>query len=400
MLLTLGIMLGSMWAYRELGWGGFWFWDPVENASLLPWLLLTVLLHNISITKNDYSGTALLALISFITVLLGAFLVRSGVLSSVHSFTSDPTRGAVLLSLTALVFFASMVLYALRASVLTTESSRPYLARILRLQSWVLYAITLSLFLSILLPLYAELVQQRQIMIGLPYFEHSTIPLTLPLLLLMGVANRTSWRVYLLELLAAGIITYLLLLLADPKPWLLVVFVYLAIWTTISTLLARSRLPMTVAHLGFALLVGSIAWTTTQSVEQTQLMQPGTKAEFFGWQLRYDGVKNDMQANYLARQGTVWLSGPNGQTAKLHPEVRFYPIQQQYSVESAITRFALTDVYITIGNIQADGSVTLRFFLRPAMLLVWLGGTLMLVAPLLAWFKRRDIICKNRPNVA
>ena len=157
---------------------------------------------------------------------------------------------------------------------------------------------------------------------------------------------------------------------------------------------------MTVAHLGFALLVGSIAWTTTQSVEQTQLMQPGTKAEFFGWQLRYDGVKNDMQANYLARQGTVWLSGPNGQTAKLHPEVRFYPIQQQYSVESAITRFALTDVYITIGNIQADGSVTLRFFLRPAMLLVWLGGTLMLVAPLLAWFKRRDIICKNRPNVA
>ena len=218
-LLTLGIMLGSMWAYRELGWGGFWFWDPVENASLLPWLLLTVLLHNISITKNDYSGTALLALISFITVLLGAFLVRSGVLSSVHSFTSDPTRGAILLSLTALVFFASMVLYALRASVLTTESSRPYLARILRLQSWVLYAITLSLFLSILLPLYAELVQQRQIMIGLPYFEHSTIPLTLPLLLLMGVANRTSWRVYLLELLAAGIITYLLLLLADPKPW-------------------------------------------------------------------------------------------------------------------------------------------------------------------------------------
>ena len=326
--------------------------------------------------------------------------MRSGVLSSVHSFTSDPTRGAILLSLTALVFFASMVLYALRASVLTTESSRPYLARILRLQSWVLYAITLSLFLSILLPLYAELVQQRQIMIGLPYFEHSTIPLTLPLLLLMGVANRTSWRVYLLELLAAGIITYLLLLLADPKPWLLVVFVYLAIWTTISTLLARSRLPMTVAHLGFALLVGSIAWTTTQSVEQTQLMQPGTKAEFFGWQLRYDGVKNDMQANYLARQGTVWLSGPNGQTAKLHPEVRFYPIQQQYSVESAITRFALTDVYITIGNIQADGSVTLRFFLRPAMLLVWLGGTLMLVAPLLAWFKRRDIICKNRPNVA
>jgi cytochrome c-type biogenesis protein CcmF len=342
----------------------------------------------------------MLALCSFIAVLLGAFLVRSGILNSVHSFAEDPYRGRLLLGMVAAAWVGSMGLYMAR---MPEQSMTPHhnISWVLRIQTMLLILMALSLLISLLLPLYAEWVQHREITISVSFFEHTTMPLVVPLMMLMGYvhdhtctrAPRLLWIKHLvLGIGAIGITGWLL----HPLPtthWLLWPIMVLALWTG-GTLLydiakQRGSYGMWCSHLGWVMLLLGIAWTSTQSKEVTYTLTQGQEVNYEGWKIRYDHLHNELGPNYMARTATLWISSPDQHMGLFKPEVRFYPIEEQYSVEPALERWHLTDVYVTVGNIQQDGNLTLRLYLRPAMIFVWVGSLCMVLGGLISLINRR-----------
>ena len=425
--LTVGILLGSWWAYTELGWGGWWFWDPVENASILPWLAGTALIHSLAVTdKRDAlkSWTVLLSLIAFALSLLGTFLVRSGVLTSVHAFATDPTRGILILSLLCAVVGIAFVLYAWRTREVGMGGSFSLVSResLLLLNNILLAASLAAVLLGTLYPLVVEAFGGEKMSVGPPYFEAVFAPLLLPAAWFMAMSPWSTWKStsafslikpLLLPLIAAVVVTAGFILLRGKGSIMMALGIASATMLACATVMhvvqrvrqqgiALSRLyalglsywAMVLAHLGVAVFIAGVTLVKTYEVEKDLVLSPGQTENFDGAMLRFDGVRMRTGENYGAWQGMFELKHANGSTVQLTPEKRRYMSNGQVMSEAAIDIGFFGDTYLSMGEpLPAEGNKpqawTARIYSKPFINWIWWGCCMMAIGGVLSIFDRR-----------
>lgn len=425
--LTVGILLGSWWAYTELGWGGWWFWDPVENASLLPWLAGTALIHSLAVTdKRDAlkSWTVLLSLIAFALSLLGTFLVRSGVLTSVHAFATDPTRGILILSLLSVVVGTAFVLYAWRTREVGLGGSFSLVSResLLLLNNLLLAASLSAVLLGTLYPLVVEAFGGEKMSVGPPYFEAVFAPLLLPSAWFMAMSPWSTWKTtpafalikpMLLPLIVAVAVTAGFIMLRGKGSIMMALGILSAVMLACATVvhvvqrmrqqgvelsrlraLGLSYWAMVLAHLGVAVFIAGVTLVKTYEVEKDLVLRPGQTENFDGALLRFDGVRMRAGENYGAWQGLFELKHPNGSTVQLMPEKRRYVASGQIMSEAAIDVGFFGDVYLSMGEpLPAEGnnpeSWTARIYSKPFINWIWWGCCMMALGGVLSLFDRR-----------
>ncbi len=424
--LTMGIGLGSWWAYYTLGWGGWWAWDPVENASFIPWLTGTALLHSaIVVEKREAlkSWTILLAIITFSLSLLGTFLVRSGALTSVHSFAADPTRGVFILMLLGLAIGGSLTLYAIRAPHLQGGGLFAPISREggLLINNLLLSTAAATVLLGTLYPLFTEVLSANKITVGPPYFDAVFIPLMVPLVLLIGIGPRLAWKRgdiagALARVKFAGAATLAMLALSlvingtrttdIAGACGLAIAAYLAVasisewidrvrltksgaWTRIANL-PRAAHGMTVAHLGMAVLIAGVSGATAWRQERIQTMAQGQTVEMAGYTMTFNGVKMVQGPNYAAGRADITVSRAGKTIATLLPELRTYDQPPQQTTFTSIHTTFYADLYAALGEPQgADGAFVTRFFYVPFVPFLWYGVLLMGLGGLISLSDRR-----------
>ena len=402
--LTLGIALGSWWAYYELGWGGWWFWDPVENASFMPWLAGAALIHSQAVTekRGSFHGwTLLLAIATFSLSLLGAFLVRSGVLTSVHSFAADPTRGLFILVFLGLVVGGSLLLYALRAP--DGRGGKPFSATsretLLLANNLLLVAACAMVLLGTLYPLLADALDLGKISVGPPYFGLLFLLLMAPLVLLLPFGPLTRWQNedasrplrMLLPWAVLALVAAVLAFFAAPQgPWKVAMGVAGAVWVGAGTLRfvwARLRAPggrmgaemtgMVLGHLGIAVFLAGALLVEALSIQREVAMLPGQSLDIGRDSFVLEGVAHHVGPNYAADRGTVRMYRDDRLVATLHPEKRTYVSGGQVMTETAIRAGVLRDVYVALGEPLGAGAWAVRVHIKPFVRWVWAGAFLM-----------------------
>ncbi|EPJ46679.1 MAG: cytochrome c-type biogenesis protein CcmF [Osedax symbiont Rs1] len=427
--LTIGITLGSWWAYYELGWGGWWFWDPVENASFMPWLMGTALVHSLAVTEKRglfKSWTLLLAIFTFSLSLLGTFLVRSGVLTSVHSFAADPERGLFILVLLAITVGGSLLLYAIKAYDVKSESNFELLSRetLILINNVVLVIICSMVLIGTLYPLIIDALGGGKMSVGPPYFNLLFVPFSLLLAFFMGIGILLRWkksspRKLLKQLLpsfflaiAVGIsAAYLFNQELAFKATLALV---LAFWVVFSLILdafskvsnkadklvglsklSPSYWAMQIAHLGVVVTMVGVALVATYSEERDIRMVPGDIVTLAEYSFEFQGAEKISGPNYSADMGTIEVLKNNQFFATMHPEKRFYPARGSMMTEADINAGLFADVFVALGEPLADGAWAVRLQYKPFMRWVWFGGVLMMFAGMLTVFDRRYKIRKS-----
>ncbi len=439
--LTLGIALGSWWAYYELGWGGWWFWDPVENASLMPWLIGTALIHSLAVTEKRgtfKAWTVLLAIFAFSLSLLGTFLVRSGVLTSVHAFATDPRRGVFILIFLVLVIGSSLALFALRAPKVGLGGRFDAVSReSMLLANNVLLAVACgAVLLGTLYPMFLDALGLGKISVGPPYFDTVFVPIMAPLVFLMGVGPIARWkqaplpdlwvrlRWALMVSLVLGLVLPFLGKLEDGLPWSpMSAFGYwLAVWVALATVEAvryqirhqqgsvlarlaqqpRGWWGMVLAHLGIAVFIVGVTSVRSFQVERDVKMAPGDTVAVHGYTFRFDGVGERAGPNYSAARGTVTLLKNDRPIDVLHPEKRIYFAQSQMPMTEASIRTGITgDVYVSLGEpVGNDGSWTVRVYYKPFVTWIWGGCVLMALGGFVAMSDRRYRALARRDELA
>ena len=423
MFLTFGIALGSWWAYYELGWGGWWFWDPVENASFMPWLVGTALIHSLAASEKRgafKTWTVLLAIFAFSLSLLGTFLVRSGVLTSVHAFATDPARGLFILIFLAIVVGGSLLLYALRAPHVKSSATFELVSReaALLLNNVLLVVTAATILLGTLYPLIIDALGMGKISVGPPYFNAVFIPLMAPLAFAVGIGMLLRWKrddikalSWRLKWLVAGcfLVGFLTPLLMPFYSWGAGLGTTLALWTVATVLISFKdrlgqqglswqrlvRIPasfygMTVAHLGIAVFVIGITYTSIYSIEKDVRMQPGDKLDMAGYIFEFHGVKMTEGPNFMAQQGTLTVSYAGEKIAELQPQKRVYRVQKMPMTEAAIDAGLFRDLFVAIGEPLGDqGAWSLRVYYKSFIRWIWLGAIFMGVGGLLAVCDKR-----------
>jgi cytochrome c-type biogenesis protein CcmF len=407
--LTLGIALGSGWAYYELGWGGWWFWDPVENASFMPWLVGTALIHSLAVTEKRggfRSWTVLLAIVAFALSLLGTFLVRSGVLTSVHAFAVDPKRGIFILGLFGVFIGGALALYAWRTSRIALGGSFSAVSResFLLANNVLLTAAAATVFLGTLYPLALDALGAGKISVGPPYFETVFVPLLAPALFLMGIGPLARWkRASLPELavrlrwaLAVSFALGLALPLAfgDWRP--MVGFgLALALWVVITALLTirgkqtRAHYGMVVAHIGVALFVVGVTLVKAYEAERDANMKPGDSVALGAYAFRLDGISDVKGPNYVAARATVVVTRNGTPVTNLYPERRVYTVQEQVMTEAAISPGFTGDLYVSLGDPLEGGAWLVKVQHKPFIDWIWGGCLIMALGGVLAATDRR-----------
>jgi len=424
--LTIGIALGSWWAYYELGWGGWWFWDPVENASFLPWLVGTALMHSLAVTEKRgafKAWTVLLAIFAFSLSLLGTFLVRSGVLTSVHAFASDPGRGVFILMFLFAVVGSSLLLYAVRANEIKSSVRFELMSRetFLLLNNAILLVSTVAVLLGTLYPLIADALQLGKISVGRPYFDTVFMILTLPLVALVGVGSIARWkrdsgeRLWRRLRLPAAVAVVLalahsLLLVPFFNP-LTLLGMTLAFWVVASTLVGlRDRMRphnnlrhiprgfwgMTLGHLGLAVFVIGVSMTETYSIEKDIRLAPGETYALGDYSFEFKGVDTVQGPNYTAFEGTVVARQGDQEIAQLSPQKRTYLVQKMPMTEAAIDAGLFRDLYVALGEDLGDGAWSLRVYHKPFVRWIWLGTLIMSLGGLIAATDRRYRVLARR----
>jgi cytochrome c-type biogenesis protein CcmF len=429
--LTAGIALGSWWAYYELGWGGWWFWDPVENVSFMPWLLGTALLHSAIVTeKRDAfkSWTILLAILTFSLSLLGTFVVRSGLLTSVHAFAVDPERGLYILGLLAISIGGSLALYAWRAPMMEGGGLFKPISREagLLLNNLILATATGTVLFGTLYPLFLEAVSGDKISVGPPFFNGAFVPMMLPLVFVMGLGPFLSWKradlvgvlqrvrfVVVLAVLATLAIWYF----AKGGPVLAYLSILIALWLFFASLrewalrvrlfevplqesirrarnLPRAAHGMTLAHAGVAVLMIGMIGSSVWKSEEIAFVEPGTSVNFAGFDVTFEGVQRVRGPNYIADQGTLRVERGGSFVTALKPERRSYPVAQSTTTESAIRSTLAGDLYASITEPSLDeaeesGAWTLRILYEPFVGLLWLGAAMLVIGGSLSLSDRR-----------
>jgi cytochrome c-type biogenesis protein CcmF len=415
MFLTLGITLGSWWAYNELGWGGWWFWDPVENASFMPWLVGTALIHSLAVTEKRgllKSWTVLLAILAFALSLLGTFLVRSGVLVSVHAFATDPARGVFILTFLALMIGGAFVLYAWRAPKLVAEGELDFSARefLLLVNNVFLMVAAAAVLFGTLYPMIAEAFGYKM-SVGPPYFNVVFPLLMVPLMILVGFASVISWkrgnwreglRRLRIPLIIAVAALALPFLLERRGTFVACAGAMMGVWILASSLVepirrirSRTGMPrgmvgMTLAHLGLGLWTLGVAFVSSFSIERDVRLGPGGTATLGAYNFTLQDVQGYHGPNFEADRGAVVVTRAGSTIAELYPEKRLYPSQGSVMTESAVDHSLRRDLYVSLGEAVGDkGEWTLRLYYKPMMRLVWLGGIFMFFGGLLAATDRR-----------
>ncbi|HZP13076.1 MAG TPA: heme lyase CcmF/NrfE family subunit [Nevskiaceae bacterium] len=413
--LTMGITLGSWWAYNELGWGGWWFWDPVENASFMPWLVGTALIHSLAVTEKRgllKSWTVLLAILAFALSLLGTFLVRSGVLVSVHAFASDPARGIFILAFLAIMVGGALGLYAWRGPKLVAEGELPFWSRefLLLLNNIFLVVAAAAVLAGTLSPIIAESFNYKM-SVGPPFFGTVFPMFVVPLLALVAFASVISWKRGRWDEAARRMrIPAFNAVLALALPWLLehrgtivaCAGATLAVWVIGATLVepirrirAKAGIPraiagMTLAHLGLGVWALGVAFVSSFSVERDVRLAKGASASLGGYEFTLNDVQRESGPNYDGDRGSVSVRRNGASIAELAPEKRLYHSQGQVQTESAVDHNLRRDLYVSLGEAVGDqGEWTLRLYYKPMMRMVWLGGVLMFLGGLLAATDRR-----------
>ncbi|MGH8307097.1 MAG: heme lyase CcmF/NrfE family subunit [Gammaproteobacteria bacterium] len=419
LFLTFGIILGSWWAYYELGWGGFWFWDPVENASFMPWLVATALLHSLAVTEKRgafKSWTALLAIAAFSLSLLGTFLVRSGVLISVHAFAVDPKRGVFILGMIGAFVGAALALYAWRSPTLARGGGFKPFSRetLLLINNIFLVVAAAAVLLGTLYPLVLDALNLGRLSVGPPYFDAVFIPLLIPFFIAIGIGPYVRWKhgsiadtgrkLRLLVILALASGVAVILIVHAQNDMIAAAGIILAAWTLFTALqepfarlrqrwkgqrlsMPRSVLGMSVAHFGAGLLILGVTVTSTLSVAQDLVVRPGSTVAVHGYQFTFEGVKNVQGPNYQAVQGTFLVNHDGKQLDTMHPEKRQF--SNTVTTEAAINPGLFRDLYVALGNPLGKDSWSVRFQYRPLVRFIWLGGLMMMLGGFLAVSDRR-----------
>ena len=428
--LTLGIVFGSMWAYNELGWGGWWFWDPVENASFMPWLGGVALLHSLAVTEKRgvfKAWTIMLAIFTFALSLLGTFLVRSGVITSVHSFAADPTRGLFILVILGVVIGGGLAMFAWRGWRLTQESHYQLKSRetLLVINNIIILVATIVVVIGTLYPMLADALKLGQVSVGAPYFNALFVPLTWLLLLFLAIGPVSRWKKDTRPLLGtglailascfvlAGVLSYFLVSSININIFMsaalcLWVLVWMVIDIKDKTRNARSfgaglkRLHMgywgmQLAHLGILLSVMGIAITTSLSIEKDIAMQKNQSVEVQGYQFTMDELKKIRGANFDATQAVVSVRKNNQLVATLYPEKRHYVVSQMPMTEASIQYNPLRDIYMAMGEPilgvnQSEADATkwaVRIYIKPGVRWVWWGGFVLALGAILSMFDKR-----------
>ena len=413
--MTLGIMMGSWWAYYELGWGGWWFWDPTENASLMPWLVGTALIHSLAVTEKRGSfrvWTVFLAIGAFSLSLVGTFLVRSGVLSSVHSFATDPARGLFILAFLAVVIGGSLLLFAFRAGQVGLGGRFALVSResMLMANNILLLTATASVLLGTLYPLFIDALGMGKISVGPPYFNAVFIPLVAPILFLTGVGPLARWKQAEIPALASRLkwafavsvasAALLPLTMGSWKP-MVALGLLLAVWIAGSAAVnvygrlragagwSASFYGMNFAHLGVAVCVVGITLVSNYDSERNVRMNVGDTLSLKGYTFRFDGVTQREGPNYSAMRGTLTISRDGKPVTVLNPEKRKYHTSGMPMTEAAIDYGFTRDIYAALGETLEDGAWSVRVFHKPFVQWIWLGAIMMALGGLLAISDRR-----------
>lgn len=413
--LTLGIVLGSWWAYHELGWGGWWYWDPVENASILPWLVSTALIHSLIVTEKRGAlkgWSILLAILTFALSLLGTFLVRSGVLVSVHAFASDPARGSFLLKYLVLVIAGSLVLFGIRNERFKQEQGFGVLSResLILGNNLLLFTAMGTILLGTLYPLVLEVFGIAKISVGMPYFNAVFVPLAIPLFILMGLGPNFNWSqtskdIFKSKLLWVAIFSVLSgiatpLILGKFNIWVCIgiassIWVFLGTILSIQKILKTRRINqltgsqwgMLVAHIGVACTILGVTIVSQYSVERDVRIAIGETVDIAGYQLEFSGTRPVSGPNYhgLAADFAVQKGKQN---FTLTGEKRIYTVNRQAMTEAGIKAGLFRDLYLALGEQLPDAAWSVRIYYKPFVRWIWLGGLLMLIGALLTlWFR-------------
>ena len=414
MCLTLGIAMGSWWAYYELGWGGFWFWDPVENASFMPWLAGTALLHSaLVMEKRDALKvwTILLAIITFSLSLMGTFLVRSGVLTSVHAFAVDPARGIFILAIMGLFIGGALTLFAWRAPLLSQGGLFAPISRegALVLNNLLLTTACAAVFVGTLYPLALDAITGDKISVGAPFFNLTFAPLIVPLLIAVPFGPLLAWKrgdllAAAQRLMAAACVALAVIVivaaLQHKGPWLAPLGIGLGMWLIMGALtdilyrvklfetgwseawrrlrnLPRSAYGTALAHAGLGLAVIGIVSTTAWRSEAILAMKPGETAEIAGYSLAFKGIENRQGPNYRERAGLFEVTR-NGQfVTELDPSKREFSVERSATTEAGIHVSWRGDLYAVLGDQLKDGAYSVRLYFNPLVRLIWLGALVM-----------------------
>jgi cytochrome c-type biogenesis protein CcmF len=414
--LSVGIALGSWWAYYELGWGGYWFWDPVENASFMPWLVATALIHSLAATDKRglfKSWTLLLAILGFSLSLLGTFLVRSGVLTSVHSFAADPARGLFILGFLVVIIGGALTLYAWRAPLLRSPAGFEPTAReaFLLYNNILLVCAAAMVLVGTLAPLIADAMGQPPLSVGAPFYDALFPILMLPLMALVSIGIHAAWkrgqlgnsRLRILGGFAIAAIAGLVLVYAGYGPGKLLtpLGLVLGLWIIVSSLfdpidrlrrrltLPRAVVGMTVAHVGLGLAVIAISAVESYTVERDAAMAPGETLVLGRYAYRFDDIRRVEGPNYEAEQATITVLRDGEPTAVLTPERRYYWVQRQTLTEASIKSRWNLDLFAALSSQLGEGRWSVRVQIRPLIDYIWYAAALMCLGGILAASDRR-----------
>ena len=421
--LTLGIVLGSWWAYYELGWGGWWFWDPVENASLMPWLAGTALIHSLAVTEKRSTfkaWTVLLAILAFSLCLLGTFLVRSGILVSVHAFASDPTRGLYILVYLVFVIGGSLLLYAFQGAKIKSLDNYQRYSRetLLLLNNVMLMAFLSVVFLGTILPLIHKQIGLGSVSIGAPFFNQMFLILMVPFAFILGIGPLVKWRRDEISAIRMPVMISLVMMIAlgFGLPYLVgdritatsvmgvmmsAIIVILSLYEmhtrathrhsflTGMLKLSRSHWGMVFAHLGVAMTVFGIAMSHNFSIEKDVRMREGDSVQILDYNFTFKGLKITDGANYQGGTADIEITRNGKPEATLHAEKRFYNVSKMGMTEAAIDWGFTRDLYAALGEQLDDGSWGLRLYYKPFIRWIWLGGLFMALGGLLCMLDKR-----------
>ena len=402
--LTIGIALGSIWAYYELGWGGWWFWDPVENASFMPWLLGTALIHSLMIvdkTKSLQIWVLLLSILTFLLSVVGTFLVRSGILTSVHTFALDPSRGIYILTFMAILGGYSFILFFQKSKYFFSEKYFSFLSKegSILFNNFLMVVVCATVFLGTIYPLIIEAILDNKISVGEPYFNKTIIPITIPAILLMGVAPIFAWKKdnlkRIIKISSPKIIVTIILTLSFLYFYKFINFIgiigiFLAFWIISNNLLnlilkTKGCSKETIlAHFGVGLLILGITSSSVWQEERVARMNVKDQVTIKNYTIVFNEINEIKGQNYVAIQGNFLVSSKKNKITNLKPEKRLYPVTNIITTEAAIHTNLVRDLYIVLGNGNSNDGWVVRFYINPLVIWIWIGVVFMFVGGILS----------------
>ena len=423
--LTLGIALGSWWAYYELGWGGWWFWDPVENASFMPWLITTALIHSLitceqkSMFKN---WTIILAILAFSLSVLGTFLVRSGILISVHSFANDPARGIYILLFLAAILGVALYIYFKNSSFMNDNLKFKLLSResFFLINNILLVTATFTILLGTIYPLILDLLGLEKISIGTPYYNAVFLPIMTPAIILAGyvplmlyLKNKRNFELLKHIYLSVGIILLFTLpsiYFLDEYNMLVLLGIFIFVWVICNLIyyiykmykesknmtLLKNKLGMIFSHIGLAVFVLGATVVESNNLEQELVMSPGQVVKLKNYQFKLNQLSEYEGPNYTSVKADFVIYRNDEIIAEVFPEKRLYNSSEMPMTEAGIAPKINGDLYITLGNLISENKWSVRIYFKPMVRLIWLGAILMFIGGIISILTRKQLILSTK----